>query len=381
MKWQRILTIFVFGQFVAACATFEAENPYEGDEFAELTNQEPLPYHVRIHRIGPRDESEDEGHEGGGGPTEEVEAKYPRIATGVSRNELHDALRESLVKHGVFSRVSVVGEAGPEPDLELFVRVEVPEQRPPSGSATNMAWLNGGLWLFAGVPGWFLRDVEFNQDVTIHYEIDRPSPHVEGQLKNRTQSITGAVPLDDDTRLNFIRRAGLADYLLQIVVPPPFLSNAERVDDSLFENYVSRVQRNIPRSLKAELLQRHALRNLPLALRLPSPSGRARFLVLSQDRVEEIKASVDEKVVYAEQPRAPSRDVREAAYDEVDEVYGATFRGVFREALRAYSRAYLIETNMPSSSSLLRVSAELASQTADPVIKTWTISYESRDPS
>ena len=98
------------------------------------------------------------------------------------------------------------------------------------------------------------------------------------------------VDLTDANKLNFMRRAGWSEYFLQLVVPPFIVdSDPDVADEALFENYVARMQSEIPRELK-EGLSRDMVGKTPqlvvnaplrIADKIESKAGRLDVIVFS----------------------------------------------------------------------------------------------------
>ncbi|HLU50151.1 MAG TPA: hypothetical protein VK116_18770 [Planctomycetota bacterium] len=239
---------------LSACA---APDPYSGAEYEQASSSAALPYVALIHPVRLVD--------GRSGDVRPIGATTfpPNVTPAIET--LHREIEEALERHKVFAVVSSdpaeLDTRGLEPELEVEVAIEraksvseFPHQ------TTGMKWVNLVLWLFAGAPGWII------EDTYVHPGVTAVTCRVRENGEGGRELLSFNVDLAEVNKLNFVRRASWAEYLKQVIVPPFLVgSDPETVAESLWENYVSRIQSGVPRSIKRDLL-RNLVGKAPLLL-------------------------------------------------------------------------------------------------------------------
>jgi hypothetical protein len=259
----------------AGCAAFEAPDPFQGDEFkaTESTPAHPLSVLVTVVQEGA------ERFPSG--------VLVPALLRPEKEKDLREDLADALERHNAFTLV--VTEEKPEFPVDLELRVVASRVDPvldsngkePESLALGVRkwngnqWYNGFLWLLAGFPGWILADTDFNPPVEVRYELLRRPDGV--------PLMQQSVSFDEYRSLNFVRRAAAWQYAQQVVVPPPLTSPDEaKTDESLFENFLSRMQSDISQKVKKGFddNQRDRLGEAPL-LKVVTAEGKTYVFILS----------------------------------------------------------------------------------------------------
>jgi hypothetical protein len=187
----------------------------------------------------------------------------PLIADESFADEIAASVLDALVQFDTFSSVAREGEGSVPADLAVKLRIttnratQVERIEP-----TNTVWVNTGLWFLLGLPGWIMDDVRYVQPIEMSYTVtDR---------KSGEAIFAASIDIGDDNVLNFLRRAGWRQYLLQIVVPPfvtdRIAPDLDRADAALYENYISLIQRSIGGALKRDLTSHLIAQGRPVVL-------------------------------------------------------------------------------------------------------------------
>jgi hypothetical protein len=236
--------VWVIG-VVVGCS---APDPYNYPRFEDLKVLPPQPFAVRV-RVEQR---LDESHYPAGAVTPALLDRDTR------RAEIETRLAESLREHRAFARVLTSSEpAAADADVEIVVDISsVPTngetfQSQPNGNK----WWNAFVWLL-GPPSWIAADRDFDPSVEIRYSLIRlgaKGASVEGGAPSGEILVPRRIDLADSRSLNFVRRWTWAQVAMNLVVPTPFVpTDAGAANESLFENFVSRIQREIGQTVKEE---------------------------------------------------------------------------------------------------------------------------------
>ena len=247
-----------------------ATNPFTGSEFNATRSLPVLPYSVRVLETSiPLEFGDATAFDGGGLliADNSVPSKGflpPLIADVSSTREIGAHVGEALERFGTFSTITGYRDVSRLPadlDLQLTVSTRGPKivERI---ELTNMIWPTLGLWFLLGAPGWFIDDVRYVQGIEIRYDVF--------DTGTSDLLLSRKVDLGDENVLNFARRAGWKQFLLQIVVPP-FLTDRitpdlDRADRALYESYLSVIQSQVGGSLKRDLLRTLIRKGRPVLL-------------------------------------------------------------------------------------------------------------------
>ena len=267
-----------------------SEQPYRGPEYENARKTEALPYTVQV-QVNPKVV----------GGTQPQGTMVPSVAKQEMQGDIERAVVNALLRYRTFAAAYPTTparavedkdaekadpawwtEPGVKPDARLIIDITAPAGRELGDVERNgYAWANIFLWLLAGFPGWILEDVEVSPGVQIKYTLvrtvgDKPDVVLSGER---------FINLNDDEKLNFWNRAGLWQFVQQLIIPPPLVkSNDEVADESLSERYVARVQRRIGESAKPEAKEGTLSREgepLPVASVINLGGNQAGLFVLS----------------------------------------------------------------------------------------------------
>ena len=236
---------------IVAISGCSAPNAFTGSEYESIRKKTPLPYVLKVNQIHLKPDQ--------GEPPLGVQPLA--IADPNNHTELRESIKTALEKYRVFSAVILDQEEnGLKPELQLTLTIFAPVRKDVGKiEHTGLIWPNLFLWLLAGVPAWFLEDTAIDQGVEISYSIsylETPSQE-EKEAESTTplpEILINRVDLSDAKTLNFVRRAGFWQYVLQTMIHPFLVpSNREVADDALYENYVWKLQTEIPPYLKENL--------------------------------------------------------------------------------------------------------------------------------
>ena len=280
----------VWAAIVVLSVGCASEEPYRGPEYEKARKTEALPYTVQV-QVKPQVV----------GGTQPQGTMVPSVAKEEMQGDIERAVVSALMRYRTFaaayptapaSKVEDEDEAkqdpawwtepGVKPDARLLIDITAPAGRELGNVERNgYAWANVFLWLLAGFPGWILEDVEVSPGVQIKYTLVRTV----GDRQDVALSGERVINLTDDEQLNFWNRAGLWQFVQQIIIPPPLVrSNDEVADESLRERYVARVQRQLGESAKPEMKDGTLAREgepLPMASVVDLGGNRAALFVLS----------------------------------------------------------------------------------------------------
>ena len=228
----RTVLLLSLSAVLIGCAT---PSPFEGPEYEDLRNQQSHPFTVSVkveQQAGTRTAGE----------------MTPMMMNSGERVAIEQAVVDALNQYNVFATAYRDG-AGGDPDLQLRVNI-TPKLERNVGEArkNNLIWPNLFLWLLAGFPGWILEDTEMSSGVDVNYSVVRMFP---SGASNMDYQKPAAVDFTDAQRLNFWRRAGLWQFVQQIIIPPFLVkSDMEKADRSLYTKFQARMQREIGESIK-----------------------------------------------------------------------------------------------------------------------------------
>lgn len=252
-----------------AGAGCSSSSPFKGSDFDLARESEVYPYAVRV--VVRQSE-----------PATALGVMNPRLISKGLTAEIEEQVVQALKRYRVFSWPHRAVEPG-RADLELVVNISAPAGKELGDVRTNgYVWPNLFLWLLAGFPAWLLEDTQVDTGLRVAYELRTASTPDLAAVQG------GSVSLTAEERLNFWDRAGLWQYVQQILVPPFLVSsNKDIADASLYEKFVACMQRDIGSSLKEDLWSR-LLNNpqgpIPLLVALPEGDGDRATLVLLSDR-------------------------------------------------------------------------------------------------
>lgn len=247
---------------LVSCGT---AGPFKGSEFEAARQTEVYPYSVRV-TVKQTDTNVARG------------VMNPRLVSEEMKATIEQQVVESLRQYRVFAWPYPSQESR-QADLELVVNISAPPGKELGKVTTNgYVWPNLFLWLLAGFPAWLLEDTEVDTGIQVAYELTQASMPDSGVVQN------GVVSLTAEERLSFWDRAGLWQYVQQLIVPPFLVgSNKDIADASLYEKFVARMQGDIGARLKQDLwtkLLSHPQGPLPLLIAFPTGEGDLATVVL-----------------------------------------------------------------------------------------------------
>lgn len=235
----------------ALCALFlvsagcSATDPFSGSAYDKALEIPALPYSVTVLDVEMPLEF------GSAGGLDDGSFVPPLIADETFVNDITDSIVDALDEFETFASSGRVGENAIPADLEIQLRIATTQPTQVDRiEDTSSVWVNTGLWFLLGLPGWIMDDVRYVQPIEMSYTVT-----------NRSTGATlleSVIDIGDDNVLNFLRRAGWRQFLLQIVVPPfvtdRITPDVDRADSALYENYISLIQRTIGGTLKRKLI-------------------------------------------------------------------------------------------------------------------------------
>ena len=256
----RIVVLFALSAALIGCAT---PSPFEGPEYESLRSQQSHPFTVSV--------KVDQQAGAAGEMT-------PMMMNSGERVAIEQAVVDALNNYNVFAAAYRAGN-GVEPDLELRVNISAQtDQQMGEVNRNNLVWANLFLWLLAGFPGWILKDTEMSSGIDVKYEVVRPFT---GETPEMGYQTPAAVDFAEAARLNFWNRAGLWQYVQQLIIPPFFVSSdMEKADRSLYEKFQARMQRDIGESVKAGIGRAQLDGSLPSLYVVPLSGSSDAYLFL-----------------------------------------------------------------------------------------------------
>ena len=126
-------------------------------------------------------------------------------------------------------------------------------------------------------------ETEFDPEVSVDYTVIRKP--------SNNRILTRKVDFTDDRKLNFSQRAGGSQYALQLLLPPFWITpDLDKTDQSLFQNFITRMQRVIPQNVKENLTNEQLLAAGAFPyLQSFSDQKTTLFVLFSNFELEEVK--------------------------------------------------------------------------------------------
>src|SRR5262245_6152049 len=228
---------------LVASAGCRAPDPYDYPGYDELRRSAPQPLTARVLVVQKPQLGEEAS---GGGFT-------PTLLRADKKADIESKIANSLKEHQAFVATLPSNESKGTGDVEVVVTIVGPPKYSKEGS---LNWgINSLLWLLAGLPGWIFNDRTFETGIDVAYEVRRLRPLGAADTAMETPVIfRGKVDFSDSRSLNFFRRASWTEFGLQVLYPPTFMnSNKGKADLSIYDNFISRMQRTIGQRMKADL--------------------------------------------------------------------------------------------------------------------------------
>jgi len=238
------ISILLAAACISGCST---SGPFKGEEFDKARKKETQPFTVRVEVKQDLKVASPvaEATESDGALTP------PMIVNPEQREAIEAAVVEALEKYNAFA-LAYQGEGqNLTPDLDLVIEISASPRSEMNTAKNNKMYYNLFLWLLAGFPGYIMADTEVAPNVSIEYTLSRSFA---GDATQGEEIQTIDLSVGEVQQLNFFDRAGAWQYVQNIVIPPPFVASNEAVaDESLYENFVEKIQRGLGRSIKQEL--------------------------------------------------------------------------------------------------------------------------------
>ena len=383
------MLIFIFTVVSFGCATFqmpelsevEVESPTDA-EFAALrtASRYPHPFALKLTvnqlPLDRRKSGEADSDFLAAVSTDE-EKPVPMLMNPDNLPEIERYFMEALRKYETFTVVDTDLEGF---DAELIINLE-------QDLANNLLMtrerylgfgtLNIGLWLLAGVPGWFVADTAFSPAVRVTYSLNRKNrkpdtgPESFPLVSNNNPGVDVS-----NLELSFSERNQEWDYLLQILWPPTFLTpDLVKTDYNLGIKILERSAREIAVAVKRRVNDGHQQlsRTVPFLYQIRDDEGLHLFLLSNSSILASTWTRDGEPPKWAD-TRADARE-----FLERDEV--------LRRLSDSGRYDYLNSITLPSApgsegsvgAGTFKLTANL--RAAQTVTWTWTLSSGGSDPS
>ncbi|MBN1441772.1 MAG: hypothetical protein JXA90_03635 [Planctomycetes bacterium] len=368
-------------------ASCSAPDPYSGKAYDDAVSTPVLPYAVRIKEIQFTDVEAEPGAVDDDPAI--LGVKPARIVDPQNELQMRAKIKDALETYRVFTLVAYdetdFQSRSLTPELEMEVILEARTHlRDFPHEATGMKWWNLFLWLFAGFPGWIIEDMHVDPGVEkIICRLTSTGGVSGGEVFRRE------IDLADADLLNFMRRAHWKEYLMNIIIPPFLISSdRETADESLFDNYVSRMQSGLSREIKGGLSRHMAgmegkapqlllISPVEVGGEISGPSRSIDVLVFSDEEAETIEV---EHIAAGEKPaKILDEELAPVARTQWREKASRVLTGEI-DYLLAYGSVFGIEipdalADLPrGGDGYLRFKVAFSTRTGT-VTRTWTAPY------